>query len=83
MANHLSAMKRIRQNAVRRTANRYFKKTARTAIKKLRSMEDKAAAVKFLPRVVSMVDRLAKSGAWHKNKASNIKSSLMRYMAAN
>lgn len=81
MANHQSALKRIRQNIVRRIANRYFKKTTRTAIKKLRDMQSKSEAMTFLPRVVSMVDKLAKSNTWHKNKASNIKSSLMGHIS--
>jgi small subunit ribosomal protein S20 len=81
MANHQSALKRIRQNAVRRIANRYYKKTTRTAIKKLREMADMAQAKKYLPKVVSMIDRLTKKNNWHKNKAANIKSSLMTHVA--
>ena len=59
MANHKSAKKRVRQDAVKRIRNRYYKKTTRTAIQKLRGMEDSAEAKKFLPKVVSMIDRLA------------------------
>lgn len=81
MANHQSALKRIRQNVVRRLANRYYKKTTRTAIMKLRETTDKAAAEKFLPKVASMIDRLTKKNTWHKNKAANIKSSLMSHIA--
>ncbi|MBK6545297.1 MAG: 30S ribosomal protein S20 [Saprospiraceae bacterium] len=81
MANHQSALKRIRQNSVKRIANRYFKKTTRTAIKKLKEMSAKADAQKYLSRVISMIDKLAKKNTWHKNKASNIKSSLMRHIA--
>ncbi|MDQ3140963.1 MAG: 30S ribosomal protein S20 [Bacteroidota bacterium] len=81
MANHKSSLKRIRQNAGIRLANRYYKKTARTAIQKLRDLTDKAEALKFLPKVVSMIDRLAKKNTWHKNKASNLKSSLMSNVA--
>ena len=80
MANHQSAKKRIRQNEKRRVQNRYYKKSTRTAIQKLREMEDKAEAEKFLPKVLSMVDRLAKRGTWHDNKASNLKSSLMKHV---
>ncbi|MFN4253798.1 MAG: 30S ribosomal protein S20 [Saprospiraceae bacterium] len=80
MAHHRSALKRIRQTAKRRLENRYYKKTARTAIKNLREMKDKAKAVEFLPKVVSMIDRLAKRGNIHKNKASNLKSGLMRHV---
>jgi len=77
MAHHKSAQKRIRQDAVKRTRNRYYKKSTRTAIAKLREMEDSKEAKAYLPKVISMIDRLAKRNTWHKNKASNLKSSLM------
>lgn len=80
MAHHKSALKRIRQNAKRRLQNRYFKKSARTAIKKLREMTDKTEAAKFLPKVSSMVDRLAKKNQFHKNKANNLKGKLARHV---
>jgi len=82
MANHKSSKKRMRQEAKRRLRNRYYKKTTRTSIKKLRAITDKTEAEQLLPRVVSMVDRLAKRNIWHKNKASNLKSKLMRRVAA-
>ncbi len=82
MANHKSSDKRIRQDAVKRLRNRYYKKSARTAIAKLREMEDKAEAVKFLPKVVSMIDKLAKKNTWHKNKASNLKGKLTKMVNA-
>lgn len=78
MANHKSSEKRIRQEAKRRILNRYYKKSTRTAIKKLRGITDKTEALTFLPKVISMIDRLAKKNTWHKNKASNLKSSLMK-----
>lgn len=80
MAHHKSALKRIRQNDKRRLQNRYYKKVARTAIKNLRELKDKAEALVFLPKVVSMVDKLAKRGNIHRNKASNLKSGLMRHV---
>jgi small subunit ribosomal protein S20 len=80
MAHHKSALKRIRQNEKRRLQNRYYKKSARTAIKNLRELKDKTEAEKFLPKVVSMIDRLAKRGNIHKNKAANLKSGLMRHI---
>ena len=80
MANHKSSLKRIRQDAVKRVMNRYYKKSTRTAIHKLREIEDKGEAVKFLPKVISMIDRLAKRNTWHRNKASNLKSKLMRHV---
>lgn len=80
MAHHRSALKRIRQNAKRRLQNRYFKKTARTAIKNFRSLKNKAEAAEFLPKVVSMIDKLAKRGNIHRNKAANLKSGLMKFV---
>ena len=72
----------MRQEAKRRVHNRFYKKTTRTSIKKLREMTEKADAEQFLPKVVSMIDRLAKRNTWHKNKASNLKGKLMRYVAS-
>lgn len=80
MAHHKSALKRIRQTEKRRLENRYYKKSTRTAIKNLREMKVKAEAEKFLPKVVSMIDRLAKRGNIHRNKAANLKSGLMRFV---
>lgn len=80
MANHKSSKKRIRQDLRIRLRNRYYKKTARTSIAKLRTMTDKQEALTFLPKVISMVDRLAKKNTWHKNKASNLKSKLTKYV---
>jgi small subunit ribosomal protein S20 len=82
MAHHKSALKRIRQNTKRRLQNRYYKKSARTAIKKLRDTKDHSEAVAALPRIVSMLDRLAKRGNIHKNKAANLKSGLTKHVNA-
>ncbi len=82
MANHKSAKKRIRQIQKRRLHNRYYKKSTRTMIKTLRSITDKEEAEKFLPKVVSKIDRLAKRNIWHKNKAANLKSKLMKHVAS-
>ncbi len=80
MAQHQSSKKRIRQDEVKRLRNRYYKKSARTAIAKLREMEDASAAQSFLPKVVSMIDRLAKRNTWHTKKADNLKSSLTKHV---
>lgn len=80
MAHHKSAKKRIRQDEKKRVHNRYYKKTARSAIKKLREIKDKEEAGKFLPKVISMIDRLAKRNTWHGNKASNLKSKLTKFV---
>jgi len=76
MANHKSALKRIRQTESKRLNNRYYAKTTRNAIKNFRSETNKEEAVKLYPEVVSMIDKLAKRNVIHKNKASNLKSSL-------
>ncbi len=80
MAHHKSAKKRIKQDSVIRLRQRYYKKAARTAIRKLRDMTDKKEALSFLPKVVSMIDKLAKKNTWHKNKADNLKSKLMTFV---
>ncbi len=80
MAHHSSAKKRIRQTEKIRLRNRYYKKSTRTAIKNLRSMEEKKDAEKFLPKVVSMIDRLSKSNQFHQNKAANLKSKLTKFV---
>ena len=80
MANHKSALKRIRQNEVRKVRNRYYHKTARTAIKVLRNEEDKTAATEQLPKVIALLDKLAKKNIIHKNKAANLKSKLTKHV---
>jgi small subunit ribosomal protein S20 len=82
MAHHRSALKRIRQNTKRRLQNRYYKKSARTAVKNLRELTDKTEAQTFLPKVISMIDKLAKRGDIHRNKAANLKSGLMLHVNA-
>jgi small subunit ribosomal protein S20 len=76
MANHKSALKRIRQTEKKRLNNKYYARTTRNAVKKLRLSEDKDEAVKLYPEVVAMIDKLAKKNVIHKNKASNLKSKL-------
>jgi small subunit ribosomal protein S20 len=80
MAHHRSALKRIRQNTKRRLQNRYYKKSTRTAIKNLRGLKSRSEAGEFLPKVISMIDKLAKRGSIHQNKASNLKSGLARFV---
>jgi len=80
MANHKSALKRIRQNEVRKVRNRYYHKTARTALKVLRNEENKAAATEQLPKVIALLDKLAKRNIIHKNKAANLKSKLTKHV---
>ena len=80
MANHKSSLKRIRQEQKRRLHNRYYAKTMRNAVRKLRSTTDKAAALELYPSVQKTLDKLAKINVIHKNKASNLKSKLTRYI---
>jgi small subunit ribosomal protein S20 len=78
MANHKATKKDVRQSAKRRERNKYYGKTTRNAIRDIRVVEEKAAAGEKLPEVISMIDKLAKRGVIHKNKASNLKSKLAR-----
>ena len=81
MANHKSAIKRIRQNETRRLENKYYAKTTRNAVKKLRMTKEKEAATEMYPKVASLLDKLAKKNVIHKNKASNLKSKLSNYIS--
>lgn len=80
MANHKSALKRIRQTESRRVDNKYYAKTARNAVKKLRSTSEKSEAQTLYPEVSAMLDKLAKKNVIHKNKASNLKANLAKYI---
>ncbi len=80
MANHASAKKRIRSDNAKKLRNRYYAKTTRNAVKKLRMSTEKSEAQEKLSQVVSLVDRLAKKSVIHKNKAANLKSKLTRHV---
>jgi small subunit ribosomal protein S20 len=80
MANHKSALKRIRSNEKKRVLNRYQHKTTRNAIKSIRITTDKSEAAAKLAAVISMIDKLAKKNVIHDNKASNLKSKLTRHV---
>ena len=80
MANHKSSLKRIRQTATRKAHNHYYAKTARNAVRDLRKMTDKETASAALPKVSSMLDKLAKRNIIHKNKAANLKSKLALFV---
>lgn len=81
MANHKATKKDARQAAKRRDRNRYQGKTTRNAIRDLKELKDKEAYGDKLPSVVAMIDKLAKNGVIHKNKAANIKSKLAKKAA--
>ena len=76
MANHSATKKDTRQAAARRERNKYYGKTTRNAIRDLKTVSDKKAYDEKLPDVVSMIDKLARRGVIHKNKAANLKSKL-------
>jgi small subunit ribosomal protein S20 len=82
MANHQATKKDVRQAAKRRDRNRYYGKTTRNAIRDLKEVKDNKTASEQLPEVLSRVDKMAKKGIIHKNKASNIKSKLARRVNA-
>jgi len=77
MANHSATKKDVRQAAKRRDRNKYYGKTTRNAIRELRATKGKEMSDKF-PGVASMIDKLAKKGVIHKNKAANLKSKLAK-----
>jgi len=81
MANHKSALKRIRSNEAKRLRNKYQHKTARTFIKRLRNTTEKSQGEELLVQVTSMIDKLAKKNIIHKNKAGNLKSQLTKHVA--
>ena len=81
MANHKSALKRIRSNDAKRIRNKYQHKSTRTVIKSLKNAESKEEAEKLLPVAVSMIGKLAKRNIIHKNKASNLQSKLTKLVA--
>lgn len=78
MANHKATKKDARQAAKRRDRNRYYGKTTRNAIRDLKEVKEEKAYTDELPNVISMIDKLAKRGIIHKNKASNLKSKLSK-----
>ncbi len=83
MANHSATKKDMRQAAKRRERNRYYGKTTRNAVRELKAGSDTKAYTEGLPNVISMIDKLAKRGIIHKNKAANLKSKLAKKAVAN
>ena len=81
MANHKSSIKRIRQTESKRLHNRYYAKTARNAVRRLRKLTDKAEAQTAYSKVVAMLDKLAGKKAISKNKAANLKSKLAKHIS--
>jgi small subunit ribosomal protein S20 len=81
MAYHKSSEKRIRQTKVKNESNKYHAKTMRNALKDIRSTTTKKEAEELLPKMNSMLDRLAKKNIIHANKASNLKSSVVKHVS--
>ena len=82
MANHKATKKDVRQSTKRREHNRYYGKTTRNAIRGILKITEKDAAQAELPKVIAMIDKLAKRKVIHKNKASNLKSKLTKKISA-
>lgn len=82
MANHKATKKDVRQSEKRRDRNRYYGKTTRNAMRKLLALTDKSAAVAEMPKVASLIDKLAKRNVIHKNKAGNLKSGIAKRVNA-
>ena len=80
MANHKSSIKRIRQTKTRNLRNRYYGKTMRNAVRKLRAMTDKAEAEAKFKKVSSLLDKMGRKGMISKNKAANLKSKLAKHL---
>ena len=81
MANHKSALKRIRSSEKKRVQNRYYHKTVRNAVRELRALTSKKEAEERFPKIVAMLDKLAKRNIIHKNKAANLKAGLSAHVA--
>jgi len=76
-----SSKKRMMQNKKKRARNKEIKKRTKTSIKKLEALIQKKKSKETkdsLPGVISLIDKAASKGVWHKNKASREKSKLMK-----
>jgi small subunit ribosomal protein S20 len=82
MANHKSALKAARQAEARKEDNKYYARSMRNALKKIRKTSEKAEAAEQLPKLNSMLDKLAKKNIIHKKKASNLKSSITKHVSS-
>ncbi|HJH60796.1 MAG TPA: 30S ribosomal protein S20 [Bacteroidetes bacterium] len=79
MANHKSSLKRIRQTETRRLHNRFYARAMRSAIRNFRTLTNKSEAEAQLSKMYSLIDKTAKRGIIHRNKAANLKSKLTRF----
>jgi small subunit ribosomal protein S20 len=81
MANHKSALKRIRQSEKRRVHNKYYAKTMRNALRDFRALTEKKEAEERFPKMTSLIDKLVKKNIIHKNKAANLKSKMAKQVS--
>ena len=82
MANHKSALKRIRSNETKKSLNKLQHKTTRNAIKNLKEVKTKKKGISMLPNVFSLIDKLSKKNIIHSNKAANLKSKLNKFVSS-
>jgi len=82
MANHQSAIKRIRQNETKRMHNKYYAKSMRNALRDFRALTDRKQAEERFPKLASMIDKLVKDNIIHKNKAANLKSKMAKQVSS-
>ena len=78
MANHSATKKSVRKTTKRNERNRYQGKTTRNAIRLYKALDNKADASEKMPDIASRIDKLAKRGIIHKNKAANLKRKLTK-----
>lgn len=79
MANHVSALKRVRQTEKRTAANRANKSRVRKSLRALRealTKGDSAAVAEQYRMTVSALDKSVQKGILHNNTASRYKSRL-------
>ena len=84
MANHKSALKRIRSNERKRVRNRIVRSRARTEMKKVRTLMDNGAVEEARAATLEAIrtlDKAAVKGILHPNNVARRKSSLMKRLA--
>ncbi len=81
MANHKSAIKKMRQDEVRRIRNKSYKTRVKNVVKAVETAieaQDREAAEQAFQEAIPTIDRVAGKGIIHKNKAARKKSRLAR-----
>ncbi len=80
MANHASAVKRMRQNETRRIRNKAVRSKVSTLVNKVLTSTDKEQANVVLKQAVSAIDKAAVKGKLHKNTAARKKARLTKHV---